>query len=158
VVEAFGPALWRLTAGYASDHASREDLHQEILLGVWKALPRFRGESSVATFIFRIGHNRGITHRARRKAREWREVDVEPSIADHRPPADALLQIEERRNALLLAVRALPPTLAQTVMLHLEGLSAREIGEVLGITENNAAVRLTRARNTLRETLSRGPT
>ena len=56
-----------------------------------------------------------------------------------------------RSGDLARAVAALPLTLRQTVTLMLEGLTPREIGDVLGITENNANVRLARARQALRE-------
>jgi RNA polymerase sigma-70 factor (ECF subfamily) len=54
---------------------------------------------------------------------------------------------------LVAAVRELPETLRQTVMLRLEGLSPGEIAALQGDTENNVAVRLTRARARLRELL-----
>lgn len=46
VVREYGAALARLAAAYAPDRANRDDLSQEILLAIWRALPRFRGESS----------------------------------------------------------------------------------------------------------------
>jgi RNA polymerase sigma-70 factor, ECF subfamily len=81
---------------------------------------------------------------------------VPPDLANDGPDADAVLQQHERRDAIQTAIRALPLTLSQPAMLHLEGFTAREIAEILGITENNAAVRLTRARHALRKTLSTG--
>jgi RNA polymerase sigma factor (sigma-70 family) len=59
----------------------------------------------------------------------------------------------ERRDRLREAVRQLPLAARQVIVLSLEGLSQREIGDVLGITENNVAVRLTRARKLLRRAL-----
>jgi RNA polymerase sigma-70 factor (ECF subfamily) len=57
------------------------------------------------------------------------------------------------RERLLSAVRRLPEGARQVVILNLSGLGAAEIGEVLGITENNAAVRLSRARRALKDLL-----
>ena len=68
-MEEFGDALWRLTAGYASTEAERKDLHQDILAAIWQALGRFRQESSLRTFVYRIAHNRGVSHRAYERRR-----------------------------------------------------------------------------------------
>lgn len=63
-----GPALWRVIATYAPTGAERDDLAQEVLLAVWKALPRFRGESSAKTFVLRIAHNRCLSAGRAREA------------------------------------------------------------------------------------------
>jgi RNA polymerase sigma-70 factor (ECF subfamily) len=67
LMAADGAALTRLAASYARDAGDREDLFQEIAVAIWRALPRFRGECSERTFLFRIAHNRGIAHIARRR-------------------------------------------------------------------------------------------
>ena len=76
-------------------------------------------------------------------------------IADPRRDPESELHEGERRDRLREAVRRLPLVARQVVVLSLEGLSQREIGEVLGMTENNVAVRLTRARKLLRQALKR---
>jgi RNA polymerase sigma factor (sigma-70 family) len=152
LLEQYGGALMRLCAAYAPTAADREDLFQEICLALWRALPRFRGESSLRTFVYRIGHNRGITFRAREgRPTQSLGTDVEPEAPDR--PADEVLDEQSRARVLLDTVRQLPALQREAIVLHLEGLSPREIAEVLGITENNAAVRLTRARHALRERL-----
>ena len=149
----YGNALWRLTAGYASDRADREDLLQEILVALWKALPTFRGDSSLKTFVYRVGHNRGITHRSKARRRPVLPLqDVEP-LADARLAPDTQAEEALRAEELRAAIRTLPLKLRQTVLLSLEGLSHREIAETLDATENAVAVRLTRARAALRNAL-----
>jgi len=73
--------------------------------------------------------------------------------ADAAPTPEAAAVASRRSIDLSRAVAALPMTLRQTMTLMLEGLTPREIGDVLGITENNANVRLARARQALREAL-----
>ena len=55
-------ALRRMAASYERDPSRRQDLVQEIWLAVWQALPRFRNECSERTFVFRIAHNRAVSH------------------------------------------------------------------------------------------------
>ena len=148
----YGPALTRLVASYAAERADRDDLLQEILVAVWTALPRFRGECSERTFVFRIGHNRALTFVTRRRSQEPLETALE--VADPRPSPVDDAEHAERQEQLLAAVRQLPELLRQTVILSLEGLTQREVADVVGTTENNVAVRLTRARAALRQLLT----
>jgi RNA polymerase sigma factor (sigma-70 family) len=152
-----GAALRRVAAAYESDPARREDLFQDICLAIWQALPRFRGESSERTFVFRIAHNRGLTHRSRQRPPMAPAADLEEAetLADPHPGPEAEAREGQRRERLRTAVLALPLEPRQVISLTLEGLSAREIAEVLGITENNVAVRLSRARRALRQILER---
>jgi len=145
-----GPALTRLAAAYAAAPSDREDLMQDIAFAVWRALPSFRGDSSERTFVFRIGHNRAITHRARHVAQTRPLAPLEDlEIADSGADATDRIVAEERHESLLKAVRRLTPTLRETIILSLEGLSHSEIAEVLGTNPRTVAVRLTRARAAL---------
>ena len=152
-MKAHGPAVSRLAASYTRSASEREDLMQEIGLAIWSALPRFRGECSERTFLFRIAHNKAMTSLTRRRPTTIEPVD---EIADPRPDAEVALSREQRSQRLLSAIRGLPLGYAQAVTLTLEGLSYAEIADVLGITETNVGARLTRAREMLRNTL-RGP-
>lgn len=149
-----GDALSRVAWGYAENAADHDDLVQDILVAIWRALPRFRGDASERTFVFRIAHNRGCTFRARRRPVEPM-VDDAP-IADPRPGPDADLDETRRRERLVVAVRALPVTLRQAVMLRLEGFSLADIAAAQATSEANVSVRLTRARDRLRELLGGG--
>jgi RNA polymerase sigma factor (sigma-70 family) len=146
-----GPALRRVTAIYEADPARREDLFQDVCLALWQALPRFRGDCSERTFAFRIAHNRGLTHGWRAKGTAAADLDEAAEVVDPRRNPEAEVFEGERRERLRDAVRRLPLVARQVVVLSLEGLGHREIGEVLGLTENNVAVRLTRARKLLRQ-------
>lgn len=154
VLDSYGPPLWRLTAAYTRTPQDREDLYQEILIALWRAWPSFRGEASVRTFVYRIGHNRGLTFRARSDRRARLHDDIPAELADGAPGPDHALDRDAERERLLAAIAKLSPTLAQPVTRHLEGLSHAAIGDVLGITTNNVAVRMNRARAELGRLLS----
>lgn len=153
ILREHGPSLRRLAACYERDPGRREDLFQDVCLALWQALPRFRGEASERTFVFRVAHNRGITHRFRRRRPAETELEEAAELADARSDPHAEAAAGERRRRLERAVRALPLSYVQVLTLAFEGLPAREIGEVLGLTENNAGVRLSRARSALRRNL-----
>ena len=151
VIRAHGDALERVAWGYVDNAPDREDLMQEILVALWRALPRFRGESSLRTFVLRVAHNRAITFATRR--RRFEDLPEEGLLPDPAPLVEERLIEEQHRDSLFRAIRELPEAQRQAVMLHLEGLSQREIAELQETSENNVAVRLTRARKALRALL-----
>ena len=150
-----GPAISRLAYSYEAVAGIREELVQEIALAIWQALPHFRGECSERTFVFRIAHNRGLTHVGRRRPPQQSLDDLQEADEpmDPRPHPDEQLAQINQRERLGSAVQSLPVGHKQMIVLMLEGLSHAEIGEVLGITENNVAVRLTRARKALKDAM-----
>lgn len=140
-----GASLSRVAAGYACNATEREDLIQECGLALWRALPGFRGECSEKTFVFRIVHNLGINLTMRRKPTE-----AIPTLVDPNANQEKLMDEQRRRFRLLNAIRRLPLAYQQVVGLALEELCHQEIAEVLGISVNNVAVRLSRAKDALR--------
>jgi RNA polymerase sigma factor (sigma-70 family) len=154
IFAAYGAAFVRLTAGYESRVEAREDLLQEILVALWKALPGFRGECSEKTFAFRVAYNRCLTH-VWRRGRSPQTAAQLPDVPDPHKSPETLAIDTRRREALLAAIRALPLNYAQVITLALEDLSPGEIAEVLGISENNANVRLNRAKKALRSLLEK---
>ena len=155
ILREHGPAISRLAFSYEAVASMREELVQDIALAIWQALPHFRGESSERTFVFRIAHNRGLTHVTRRRPPHQPLDDLAESEqpVDPRPQLEEHIAHAEQRERLMTAIRSLPVTPRQMVVLMLDGLSHVEIAEVLGITENNVAVRLNRAREALKDAL-----
>jgi len=152
LIEDCGGGIARLAGSYVRNQAEREDLVQEIWLAIWRALPGFRGDSSLRTFIYRIAHNRSVTQLTRRRDSE--DSDVLETVADERPGPEAQLVHSRDAERLMHAVSLLPLGMRQVLTLRFEGLSYSEISEVLGISESNVAVRLNRARERLNAKLS----
>jgi RNA polymerase sigma-70 factor (ECF subfamily) len=152
LLEAHGPSLARLAASYAQRASEHDDLFQEMAFAIWRALPRFRGECSERTFVFRIAHNRGISYLARRRTATGADGE-EADLPDRRPNPEQALSATEEGERLARAVQRLPVAHRQVVTLALEGFSYGEIANVLGISETNVGARLTRARQMLRERL-----
>ncbi len=155
ILREYGPALSRLAFGYERVPSVREELAQEIALAIWQALPHFRGECSERSFIYRIAHNRGLTHACRRRPAHEPLDELSPSAepVDPRPQPEEQLVKTVQRDRLRSAIQRLPLAYRQVVMLMLEDLSHAEIADVLGITESNVAVRLNRARKALKQAM-----
>ena len=151
MIRAHGDALERVAWGYVDNAPDREDLMQEILMALWRALPRFRGESSLRTFVLQVAHNRSITFATRR--RRFEDLPEEGLLPDPAPLVEERLIEAQDRDRLFRAIRRLPEAQRQAVMLHLEGLSQREIAALQETSEGSVGVRLTRARKALRALL-----
>lgn len=151
--DTYQPALRRLVNAYVINPADRDDLLQDIAVGIWQSLPGFRADSSERTWIYRIAHNIAIRSTSRTRSRNLREPALAPffDAAANDASAEAALIVDEKRQALLTAIRLLPVLDTQVVTLHLEGLSAAEIEEVTGVSQGAVATRLTRIRQKLAE-------
>ncbi|MGD0616932.1 MAG: sigma-70 family RNA polymerase sigma factor [Bryobacteraceae bacterium] len=155
LMEEFQGALARLASAYLSDSADRDDLVQEIATAIWQAIPRFRGESSERTWLYRIAHNTAITRAARVRRRARSEAALDHDHVAGAAGVDERLIRQQRRQILMALIRELPDADRQAMTLHLEGLSHGEIGEVTGATPGAIATRLSRIRERLTHELQR---
>lgn len=147
----FGPMLSRVAMSYEADAALREDLLQEIVFSIWKALPSFREQASLKTFVARVAHNRAVDHVMYRK----RILDRYSSAEDPAELSGPAAQSLPDKLDLATAIRRLPLNYRQCVELMLEGFSHAEIGETLGLAENAVTQRLSRGRRQLKELLAK---
>jgi RNA polymerase sigma-70 factor (ECF subfamily) len=145
----YGLSLARMCTAYERDAAERDDLWQDMAFALWRALPAFRGDCSEKTFVYRIARNRALTHRYRKRL-ATSPLSEADRVPDPDVATDAAAERESERARLVENVQRLPEGLRATVILRLEGLDDREIAEVLGVTPNSVAARLTRARDALR--------
>jgi RNA polymerase sigma factor (sigma-70 family) len=140
----------RIALSHESSPPLVEELIQDIYLAIWRALPSFRGNASLRTFVARIATNRAVTHLGRAlKIPKASGLDERIPARDASPEKQAIRN--DRRQALRAAIRSLPLPYRQTALLTLEGMEPKEIAYVLGITPNAVAVRLSRAKDLLRE-------
>lgn len=156
-MERYGPALRRLASVYMLTAADQEDLFQEIAVAIWTAIPRFRGDSSERTWLYRIGHNVALTQAIKIRKKVSREVSHDEQI--YALPAKSNLETtlidRQNRRRLIEAIRTLSSLDQRILMLQLEGLSYAEMEEVTGLSSSNLGVRLTRTRRRLSELLQK---
>ena len=151
-VEQHAGIVRRLSRAYAED-GEAEDLAQEIWLQAWSSLPRFRGGSRLSTWLYQLALNTGMAWR--RKARKQPSTaEEEASIPDDSIPAPGRRQeSRDERRLIREALNQFPDADRALVLLWLEGLSYREIGEISGLSESNVGVRLTRLKQKLKTLL-----
>ena len=139
------PVLHRISRAFAGP-ADQHDLLQELMLAVWKAAPAFRGDSSPATFVYRVAHNRALTWHRRTVGWRLRARDAEGEavrrVMEAADDGDEGALLER----LYAAIRRLKAVDRSIVLLSLEGLSYLEIGAIHGLSETNVGARLSRVR------------
>lgn len=175
LVDEHGAAMLRVARLYVRDRAAAEEAVQEAWLGVLKGIERFEGRATLRTWLLRI-----VANVARTKGvRETRSVpfsalgDDGPSVPEERfrgpenrwaghwasPPEewarpDQELLSAETRSQVAAAIDALPESQRQVISLRdIEGWSADEVCNVLGLSETNQRVLLHRARTRVRAAL-----
>jgi RNA polymerase sigma-70 factor (ECF subfamily) len=149
--------LFRVSRAYGRGPRDAAELEQEMLFQLWSALPRFAQQSKPSTWVYRICLNTALTWRrgvGRRERHFENEVELAVLPGEGPTPAAATEQ-RERLDKLYDALRQLNPAERALVLLMLDGLSHREIGEIAGLTENHVAVSLLRIRRRL-ATLMKG--
>jgi RNA polymerase sigma-70 factor (ECF subfamily) len=152
VLAEFTPALARLVATYERDPALREELLQEVLMALVLSLPRLTRPEKLKPFVFRIAHNRSVSHIARR-VRERAGQETSDSEDHPAPSQEEMLIRSEHGQRLLEAIRQLALPFRQVMTLLLEDMSYEDIAETLGISVSNVGVRVNRAKKQLKEML-----
>lgn len=153
LVSQYQTMVARICASYERDRDLCRDLSQEVWFAVWRALPAYREEASLKTFVARIAQFRAISH-ATQRARRPQGAALSTELVDDEPSPDVLLISSAIRGSLLAAVQRLPLLYRQPVVLMLEDFSPAEIAALLGLSANVVGVRLNRARGLLRELMN----
>jgi len=150
--------LRHIITGFEAKPAIQDELFQEIALNIWRALPKFRQDSAVKTFVARIAHNVLATHVAKavktvKADQDLTAVSGEAERDHSQPTPFQSLNQRQRQQKLAAAIRQLKLEQQQVITLALEGMSYQEIAEVLAITTNLVGVRLQRAKSALAQLL-----
>ncbi|HEY0677349.1 MAG TPA: sigma-70 family RNA polymerase sigma factor [Chitinophagaceae bacterium] len=134
---------------YGNSVPDREDLFQEIVIQLWKAYPKFRGDSKFSTWLYRIALNTAISGLRRKKNNisflepEKLPVNIQEETYDQRQ--------EEQLQKMYAAIRELSEVERALVMLYLEDKSYDEMEDILGINQNNLRVKMNRIKEKLRK-------
>ncbi len=138
--------IYKVCFMYASDNDELNDLYQEVLINLWRSYAAFKGDAKYSTWVYRVGLNTCISY-IRQKMRK-------PTII---PLSENLENIAERENngeelrEMYRLINRLSKIEKAIVLLYLEEKTYDEIGEIIGITRGNVAVKLNRIKTKLKE-------
>ena len=146
VVRRHRSTIYTVCYMFSNDADEVADLFQDTLINMWKGFAKFRGESDVKTWIWRVSLNTCITAE-RKKNRRAEQVPLTMDInlfEDRDDDTRQIRMLRERIGRLGHFDRAI-------VLLWLESLSYDEIGAIVGISAKNVSVRLVRIREQLKK-------
>lgn len=138
-----------------------EDVLQEVLIKAHQNIGQLRADGALTTWLFRIATHLGIDQLRKINRQPMVAQDVEPKDLeledDKAPGLQCLIEQQEMSTCVQRFLLNLPSVYRTVLLLHdLDGLTSTEIASSLGITVENAKVRLHRARATLRAALQMG--
>jgi RNA polymerase sigma-70 factor (ECF subfamily) len=144
--------LFKVSKMYMNTADDREDLFQEIVYQLWKAYGTFKGESQFSTWMYRVAINTAIVvlKKEKRKVDKYEIVSNEISEEE----SDAASK-ESQLEYFYRAVQHLDKIDKAIIFYQLEGLTHKEIGMNLGLSEGNARVKLTRAKEKLKDIIKK---
>ncbi len=148
IVKVHTPMVRRIATAYERYPDQVDDLVQDVWIAVWQALPRLQDQTTLKSYIARIAQNICVTHVRRALVRKTQALSatLTDTLSDSAPPLDEAAAHAARLARLIEAVRNLPESLKAVATLYLEDMPIKEIALALGISENNASVRLNRAK------------
>lgn len=134
--------IFRLCMGYVNDHNLAQDLTQETFISVWKQLPKFRNESSVGTWVFRIASNNCL-----------RQIEKQNRFPKGQLPLNLIEEkqtnIEPQIQFLYKCIAELPEIDRIIISLELEDVKQAEIASIVGLSEANIRVKIHRIKEKL---------
>lgn len=143
--------LFKVARAYGATHADREDLFQQIALQLWNSIDSFRGEAALTTWIYQVALNTALAwNRKERKHGRGRQ-DLEAATGLLIAPAER----DPRLEWIYQRLAELDEVNRSLALLMLDGFSYRDMSQILGLSESNVGVRISRIKATLAAQLAR---
>nr|WP_320000245.1 RNA polymerase sigma factor [uncultured Draconibacterium sp.] len=156
IVSDNGERIRNICRYYNSNAEDQKDMYQEVLVNIWKSLDSFRGDSAMSTWVYRVAVNTSLTFTGKAFRHMKLMVNSETtnlnSILDDENLTQKLAE-EKLLERMQLELNHLSVIDKALISLMLEGLSMKEIAEVIGITEPNVKVKIHRIKSQLKEKL-----
>jgi RNA polymerase sigma-70 factor (ECF subfamily) len=148
VIKEYERVIYKVCYLYTSRNATLNDLYQDVVLNLWRAYPKFRGECKISTWIYRIALNTCISF-IRKKKNVPEIVTLTPYESEW---------MTEEQDSFQLMLKELYYLIGQLgqldksiILLYLEEKSYEEISEITGLTVTNVAKKLNRIKEKLRK-------
>lgn len=145
--------LFKVSRMYMDNINDQEDLYQEIVYQLWRSYANFKAESKFSTWMYRVAINTAITFFKKERVR----MSAVDAFSSNETARDEFTEdnINTEVDFLYKAIHCLSKLDKALVFFYLEGMSHREIGLNLGITEGNTRVKLNRAKSKLQEIIKK---
>ena len=130
---------------FARDKDEAADLFQDVLINLWKGIGKFRNDSEISTWVYRVSLNTCISADRKKRKMPTTRLDMNIDLFDYDDTDSRQIPVLRQR------IQRLQPLDRAIVLLSLESLSYQEIADIVGLTPKNISVRLTRIRLQLKQ-------
>jgi RNA polymerase sigma-70 factor (ECF subfamily) len=141
--------IYKICRLYGNSEDDRQDLYQDIVIQLWKAYPKFRGEAKLSTWLYRIGLNVAITQ-FRKQKKQIYATDIDALNMDFPEDASHIAETAQFKT-MYAAIEKLNDIEKAIVMLYLDDKSYDEMEDILGISNGNLRVKMNRIKEKLRQ-------
>ncbi len=148
--------VFRVVRAYCGGRGDdQEDLFQEILLQLWISIPRFNGEAKESTWIYRVALNTALVwkRKEKKRRRDRKKLFEFSNPTDSSDTADQAISQQQVIDQVYGAISRLPKVDRSLMLLYLDGVSYRQMAEIIGISESNVGVKLNRCKKQLAQLL-----
>ena len=144
--------IHKVCRSYTNNEAAHKDLFQEITIQLWKAYPKFRGESKFSTWMYRVAFNTAISlyRKSKRSVETTQIYDNLKELEYHGYDNEK----DKQLDLLYKAIYSLNDIEKALALMYLEDKNYREIAKTLGISEVNARVKMNRTKTKLKNILN----
>lgn len=157
IIAANNGILYKIGRSYTNNRVDFEDLYQEMLVQLWQALPSFREEAKLSTWLYRVCLNTALTYQRRQRQPHTHEAS-EQLLAQLPDDSDAERQHraerEQQLDRLYQAIYQLPQIDRAIILLHLEKKKYADIAHIMGLKANHVGVKINRIKKTLQQLLT----
>lgn len=144
--------IYKISRMYVDNETDQEDLYQEIVYQLWKSYKSFKGDSQFSTWMYRVSLNTAISFfKVENNQKKIKfNLQIQEKIDEN-----IFSENSNKLDFIYKAINQLNDFDKAFIFLYLEGLSHKEIGGNLGISEGNARVRLNRIKTKLEKKLKK---
>lgn len=157
IIAANNGILYKIGRAYTNNRVDFEDLYQEMLIQLWQALPSFREEAKLSTWLYRVCLNTALTYQ-RRQRQPLPHAASEQLLAQLPDDTDTeylqRAKREQQLDRLYEAIYQLPQIDRAIILLYLEKKKYADIAHIMGLQTNHVGVKINRIKKTLQQLLT----
>jgi RNA polymerase sigma-70 factor (ECF subfamily) len=150
-MEAHKAILFKVARAYGATHSDREDLFQEIALQVWHSVEAWRGDCAATTWIYRVALNTALAWRRKERKHGQGRQNIEAATELLIAPSGR----DPRLDWIYQRIAELDEANRSLALLMLDGFSYRDMSQILGLSESNVGVKITRIKAALAAQLAK---
>jgi len=147
-MDAHHPILFKIGRAYASGE-DFDDLYQEMLINIWKALHNYKGDAKISTWLYKVALNTALTYQRNSKRKPKGSVDFEKFQNSWSVSPAYAGTMDDKIHRLYVAIRQLRKDERSLILLYLDEKSYEEMADILGFTTTNVGVKINRIKKKL---------